>query len=83
MEVCPGRFAEMNGKDMSTLGVNEGDSVKVSGNSGNSLELTVKESRRALIGTILVPYHFSKNRLNLFSDWGSVEILVSVEKASK
>ncbi len=83
MEVCPGRFAEMNGKDMSTLGVNEGDLVKVSGNSDNSLELTVKESRRALLGTILVPYHFSENRLNLFSDWGSVEILVSVEKASK
>ncbi|MFH0957799.1 MAG: molybdopterin-dependent oxidoreductase, partial [Pseudomonadota bacterium] len=81
-DVCPGRFAEMNEKDMSALGIGEGDYIKISGSSGEIIELVVKESRRPLRGTILVPYHFSENRLNSFSDWGSVEIPVSLEKVS-
>ncbi len=80
MEVCPSGFAEMNGADMANLGVVEGANIKVTG-SGETIILKVKQSRRPLKGTILVPYHFSSNKLNSFTDWGSTEILIKVEKA--
>jgi len=80
MEVCPSGFAEMNGADMASLGVTEGSNIKVTG-SGGTIVLKVKQSRRPVKGTVLVPYHFSNNKLNSFTDWGSTEILIQVEKA--
>ncbi|MCL5124549.1 MAG: molybdopterin-dependent oxidoreductase [Deltaproteobacteria bacterium] len=80
MEVCPSDFAEMNGSDMARLGIVEGANVKITG-SGGTIILKVKQTRRPVKGTILVPYHFSNNKLNSFTDWGSTEILIQVEKA--
>ncbi|MHB8202538.1 MAG: molybdopterin-dependent oxidoreductase [Desulfomonilaceae bacterium] len=80
MEVCPSGFAEMNGSDMAGLGVAEGSDIKVTG-SGGTIIFKVKQSRRPVKGTILVPYHFSSNKLNSFTDWGSTEIPIKVEKA--
>ena len=80
MEVCPSGFAEMNGHDMAGLGVVDGSDIKVTG-SGGTIILKVKQSRRPVKGTILVPYHFSSNNLNSFTDWGSTEIPIKVEKA--
>jgi predicted molibdopterin-dependent oxidoreductase YjgC len=80
MEVCPSGFAEMNGTDMAGLGVAEGSDIKVTG-SGGTIIFKVKQSRRPVKGTILVPYHFSSNKLNSFTDWGSTEIPIKVEKA--
>ncbi|MCX5872748.1 MAG: molybdopterin-dependent oxidoreductase [Deltaproteobacteria bacterium] len=81
MEVCPPGFAEMSRVDMTNLGLNDGDAIKIVGNNGQAINLKAKESRRALRGTVLVPYHFSKNKLNSFTDWGSTEIMIQVEKA--
>ncbi|MGC8660182.1 MAG: molybdopterin oxidoreductase family protein, partial [Desulfomonilaceae bacterium] len=80
MEVCPDDFAEMNRSDMDRLGISEGSNIKISRN-GATITLKAKQTRRPVKGTILVPYHFSSNKLNSFTDWGSTEILVQVEKA--
>jgi predicted molibdopterin-dependent oxidoreductase YjgC len=81
MEVCPPGFAEMSRVDMTDLGLNDGDTIKIIGNNGQAISLKANESRRALQGMVLVPYHFSKNKLNSFTDWGSTEIVIQVEKA--
>ncbi len=81
MEVSPPGFAEMSRVDMTGLGLNDGDTIKIIGNNGQAISLKAKESRRALQGMVLVPYHFSKNKLNSFTDWGSTEIVIQVEKA--
>lgn len=65
---------------MAGLGVAEGSDIKVTG-SGGTIIFKVKQSRRPVKGTILVPYHFSSNKLNSFTDWGSTEIPIKVEKA--
>ena len=81
MEVRPGDFVEMNGSDMASLGLEEGDLIKITGAGGQAFNAKVKESRRAVRWTVLVPYHFSNMKSNSLTDWGSTEILIQVEKA--
>ena len=81
MEVRPGGFVEMNGSDMASLSLTEGDVIKITGTGGQAFHAKAKESRRAVRGTVLVPYHFSNMKSNSLTDWGSTEILIQVEKA--
>jgi len=81
MEVCPNGSAEMNYKDLKELGLTEGDAVKITAASGASVQLKVKRSRRALEGSVIVPYHFSQLKLNNFTRWDQPAVKVQVEKA--
>jgi formylmethanofuran dehydrogenase subunit D len=81
MEVSPNGAAEMNYKDLKALGLNEGDAVKITAASGASVQVKVKRSRRALEGSVIVPYHFSDLKLNDFTRWEQPVVKVRVEKA--
>ena len=82
MEVCPEGFAEMNRKDMRSLGLNDGDVVKMTNAAGKSVRAKAKRSRRALQGSVIVPRHFSEIGLNLLSSWDGSVIRVNVEKVT-
>lgn len=80
LEVCPEGYAEMNGKDLTALGVKSGDMVKVTSADGTSVQLKTKVSWRALEGTVIVPNHFSALKLNTFTKWDEAVVKVQVEK---
>ena len=69
MEVCPEGFAEMNVKDLKALGLKDGDKVKISDADGDSIQVKVKQSRRAMPKTVIVPQHFSQIKLNTLTRW--------------
>lgn len=81
MDVSPEGFAEMNAKDMKAIGIGEGETVKITGSSGQWIRTKVKESVRALEGTVIVPQHFSDIKLNSLTSWAEPLVRVSVEKA--
>ncbi|MBI4963314.1 MAG: molybdopterin-dependent oxidoreductase [Desulfomonile tiedjei] len=81
MEVCPEGVAEMNYKDLKALGLNGGETVKITAASGASVKLKVKKSRRALEGSVIVPYHFPDLKMNNFTRWEQPVVKVQVEKA--
>lgn len=81
MDVCPKPYAEMSWKDIKALGLKEGDKVKISDASGASVETEVKFSRRAVEGSVVVPFHFSTLKLNSLTHWDKPVIKVKVEKA--
>jgi predicted molibdopterin-dependent oxidoreductase YjgC len=81
MEVCPNGTAEMNVKDFKALGLKDGDAIKITAASGASVQVKAKRSRRALEGSVIVPYHFSDLKLNEFTRWEQPVIKVQVEKA--
>jgi len=81
VEVSPEGLAEMHSKDLKALGLKEGDTAKITGADGVSVELGVKRSRRALEGSIVVPYHFPGLKLNYFTRWDHSVVKVKVEKA--
>ena len=80
-EVCPEPIAEMNSADMKTLGVDEGESIKITSEYGDTLKVKVKWSRRPLVGEVLVPYHFPALKLNSFVKWNEPLVKVKIEKA--
>ncbi len=81
MDVCPDAYAEMSWKDIKALSVQEGDKVKITDASGASVQTLVKFSRRAMDGTVVVPFHFSGLKLNNLTRWDKPVIKVKVEKA--
>lgn len=81
LEVCGESFAEMNAKDAKALGIKDAEMVKISSGNGTSAQLKVKISRRALPGTVVVPYHFSSWKFNAFTNWDDPTVKVKVEKA--
>jgi predicted molibdopterin-dependent oxidoreductase YjgC len=81
MEVCPDGFAEMNYEDLKALEMKEGDTIKITAASGASARVKVKRSRRAVRGSVIVPYHFSELKLNNFTRWEQPVVKVQVEKA--
>lgn len=80
-EVCPEPIAELNSADMKTLGVDEGESIKITSEYGDTLKVKVKWSRRPLVGEVLVPYHFPALKLNGFVKWNEPLVKVKIEKA--
>ena len=81
MEVCPEPVAEMNSADMKNLGVDEGESIRITDEFGDTLKIKVKWSRRPLVGEVLVPYHFPALKLNSFVKWNEPLVKVKIEKA--
>jgi predicted molibdopterin-dependent oxidoreductase YjgC len=80
MEVCPSGYAELNRKDLKKLGLKEGDMVKISTSDGNSIHAPVRVSRRALEGSVIVPYHFSALNLNRLTRWGQPAVKIQIDK---
>lgn len=80
MEVVSEATAEMSPKDLKLLDLKDGQTIRISNANGASTELTVKSSRRALPGTVIVPYHFGELKLNAFLRWGESAVNVKVEK---
>lgn len=80
MEVCPEGVAELSLKDLKALGLKDGDSVKITSGEGSSITIKAKLSRRAVEGSVIVPYHFSALKLNTFTKWGEPAVKVKVEK---
>ena len=80
MEVCPEGSAEISLKDLKALGLKDGETVKVTSGDGTSFTAKAKLSRRAVEGSIIVPYHFSALKLNAFTKWGDPVVKVKVEK---
>lgn len=81
LEVCPEPMAQMCSSDMSALGLEDGDTIKVTNDLGDSMKLKVKWSRRPLEKQIVVPYHFPGSKLNKFVKWNEPLAEVKVEKA--
>lgn len=79
MAVCPDGFAEMHWDDLQTMGLNEGDKVRITSPVG-AIEARVKESLRALKGSVIVPQHFSRLKLNSLTCWHEPVTRVKVEK---
>lgn len=80
LEVSPDAVAEMNLADMDRLGVDDGEPVRITGASGESVRIKVKSSRRALPGTVIVPQHFSAMQINRLTSWDSPVVKVRVDK---
>lgn len=80
MEVSTEGYAEMNGKDMGILDLSEGDRVRITSATRAAVEVKVKQSRRSLEGSVLIPYHFSSLKLNNLTRWGQPVVKVRVEK---
>ncbi len=81
MEVSPDGIAEMNREDMLAKGLKEDDRIRVTSSTGDSLELRVKRSWRAVSGSIIVPRHFALLKLNRLTTWNEPQMKVRVEKA--
>jgi len=81
MEVCPEGFAEMNQQDLKTLGISEGDMIRIGNAEGTSIRIKTKISDRALPGFILVPQHFASQKMNSLTNWVVPDVKVKVEKA--
>ena len=82
VEVCPNGDAEINRKDLKALGLKAGDRVRITNAEGDSIRVTVKPSRRALEGSIIVPQHSPVWKLNLLTRWGQPVVKVQVEKVA-
>jgi predicted molibdopterin-dependent oxidoreductase YjgC len=81
MDVCPAPYAEMSRNDIKSLGLKEGDLVKITDASGSSVQTPVKFSRRAMDGMVVVPFHFPGLKLNNLTRWDKPVVKVKVEKA--
>jgi len=81
MDVCPEGFAEMAPEDLKEIGLEDGDMARITSESGSSIHVKVKRSRRPLAGTVIVPQHFSALKLNTLTRWEEPAVRVRVEKA--
>jgi len=79
-DVSPQGLAEMNREDLRAMGIGDGNMVKITSASGASLQVKVKDSRRAPEGFVIVPQHFSALKLNNFTQWEQPVVKVQVEK---
>lgn len=82
MEVCPDSQVEMSNNDMKSLGVQEGQTIKITGPNNVSVNAAVKRSRRATDGTIIIAPHFQHLKVNSFLDWNAPVIKVKIEKVA-
>ncbi len=80
VEVCPAGTVEMNFKDLKALGLKDGDTVNITSGNGASVRVKAKWSRRAVEGSVIVPYHFSALKINTFTKWDQPVVKVKVEK---
>ncbi|MEW6352143.1 MAG: molybdopterin-dependent oxidoreductase [Thermodesulfobacteriota bacterium] len=80
MEVCPEGWIEMHLSDLQTLGVQEGDKVRITLHGKPPVEGRVRWSRHAVPGTVLVPPHFRTLKLNNATRWDRTPVCVTVEK---
>jgi formate dehydrogenase (NADP+) alpha subunit len=80
MEVCPEAFAEMNPKDLKSMGLADGAKVRITGSNGASVQVPVRRSRRAPQGVAIVPQHFSVLKLNGLTGWDQPLVKIRVEK---
>jgi predicted molibdopterin-dependent oxidoreductase YjgC len=78
--VAPEAVAEMDTKELRAMGLKQGDLVKISTETGDAVQLRVQGSRRAMPGTVIVPYHFSALKLNALTRWDQPVIRVRIEK---
>lgn len=81
MQVCNEPFAEMCSSDMKALGLEEGNTIKLTNDYGDSVKLKVKWSRRPISGEVIAPYHFPSLKLNSLVRWNEPLVKVKVEKA--
>jgi formate dehydrogenase (NADP+) alpha subunit len=81
LDVSPSGVAEMHPKDLLALGLKDGDTAKISVDAGESLQVPVMQSHRAVEGTVIVPYHFPALKVNALARWNAPTILVNIEKA--
>jgi formate dehydrogenase (NADP+) alpha subunit len=81
MEVSPEGVAEMNIKDLKQLGLKDGERVTLTTGNGLSVQVAVKRSRRAPVGSVIVPQHFSGLKLNSLTGWEQPVVKIRVEKA--
>ncbi|MDQ1238719.1 MAG: hypothetical protein QG577_904, partial [Thermodesulfobacteriota bacterium] len=81
MEVCPEGYAEMNRQDLKTLGISDGDVIRIGNAEGLSIRIKAKASDRALPGIIIAPQHFSSQQVNSLTNWESPIVKIKVEKA--
>lgn len=78
-DVCPDGYVEMSNRDISTMGLKEGDLVKITTPSG-SIQVKVKWTRRAMDGFVIVPQHFPAVKLNRLTRWEDPVIKIKIEK---
>lgn len=82
MEVCPDGAIEMNAEDMKSLGLNDGETVRISSETGVGATAPVRTSKRACRGCVIMPFHFPHLKANAFIKWDQQTPRVKVEKAS-
>ncbi len=77
LAVVPEPFVEMSRADAATLGVKEGDLVKVAGN-GVELKLKAKVDLRMPQGVLFAPYHFKESGVNrMFKTESVISVTIS------
>ncbi len=77
---CPEALAEMNPKELRSMGLKEGDLVRITTAAGDAVQVRIKGSRRAMPGSVIVPHHFSALKLNTLTRWYQPVVKVRVEK---
>ncbi len=78
LAVVPEAFVELSRDDAATLGIKEGDLVKVKGN-GVELKLKAKVDIRMPNGVLFAPYHFKESGVNRMYK-GETVIPVTISK---
>ncbi len=81
MEVKGVPVAEMNRADMKNMELSEGDKVRITSESGDTITIQVTGGNRALEGIILAPYHYGAVGLNNIITWDEPGVGVRIEKA--
>lgn len=80
MEVKGAAVAEMNRTDMKNLELSDGDKVKITSETGDTITIQVTGSNRALEGIVLAPYHYGDVGLNSIMTWDDPGVGVRIEK---
>ena len=80
MAISPEGWGEMNANDMLAMGMAQGDVARVTSGSGNSFVVKVKESSRAVEGSLIIPQHFGSLKLNSITTWDHPFVKVLAEK---
>jgi len=78
LHVCPDAYVEFSTTDAASLKIAEGDTVKVTSETG-SVSLKAKVGKRVPQGVLFAPYHFSEGSINSITD-GNAVTWVSVAK---
>ena len=62
-ERSPGSFVEISPQDAATYGIQSGGRVEIASRRGR-IEATVRVSRKAVTGTVFIPFHFAEAAAN-------------------